>query len=288
MEKAIDPTSKNYLDLPGEDRIKSINKNDRKISLKESTQVFEHYIKPGEKPDMNDILTNPKFGNHKRTNVIYEHSTGSPEDTITEKPVVNHVTEEWVDDRKYESKAKPKDVNYRLALSNSDLESLPSMYQKDFTTPDADIHLIVDKTALEEDNKKNERKLYLDRKPLRNNRLPVKQNLDDSDWGRAFQSFGSDNQNIFDKDLSNFDPRGNSIRKLAPSSFSTSIDNFSGNPRENLDDMMGGISENDMLNSFISKDKKGFKDDLEDKNALREFENEMNANTGSLKLPILI
>ena len=273
------------MDLPGEDKNISINKKDRKISLKESTKVFQHYLQPGEKPDLNDILTNPKFGNHKRTNVIYEHSTGSPQDSITEKPVINHVTEEWVDDRNHQSKTKPQDVNYRLALSNSDLQSLPEMYQKDFSTPDAEIHLVVDKTAMKE-NQKTERKLLIDGNS-NNNGIPEMEE-DDSDWAKAFQSFGENKGNILDENYSNFDPREKDLRSLAPSSFSSNIDNFSGNPRENLNDMMGGISEDDMLNSFVSKDQMGFEEDLEDKNALKEFESKINKKTGGMKLPILI
>ena len=269
------------MDLPGEDKNTSINKKDRKISLKETTKVFQHYLQPGEKPDLNNILTNPKFGNHKRTNVIYEHSSGAPQDSITEKPVVNHVTEEWVDDRNHQSKAKSQDVNYRLALSNSDLQNLPEMYQKDFSTPDADIHLVVDKTALEKKN--SERKLLIDG----DNRVPEMEE-DDSDWARAFQSFGNSQGNLLDQNFERFDPREKNLQNLAPSSFSSNINNFSGNPKENLSDMMGGISEDDMLNSFVSKDQKGFEEDLEDKNALRKFESEMNRKSGSMKLPILI
>jgi hypothetical protein len=171
----LNPLAKSYLDLPGDAHNKNINTKDRKISLKESTKVFEHYMEPGQKPDLQDILTNPKFGNDKRTNVIYEHSTGKPEDAITEAPVVNHVTEEWVDDRNKESRFKPQNVDYRLVMSNSDLQNLPPLFNKDFSTPDAEIHLTVDKTALENTssvliNKANEngnedRKLYIDSIP---------------------------------------------------------------------------------------------------------------------------
>ena len=169
----MNPLAKSYLDLPGNVHNKNIDTKDRKISLKESTKVFEHFMEPGEKPDLQDILTNPKYGNEKRTNVIYEHSTGKPEDSITESPVIHPVTEEWVDDRNQEPKLKPQNVDYRLVMSNSDLQNLPAIFNKDFSTPDAEIHLTVDKTALEgkksilvsKDDSKD-RKLYVDSQPL--------------------------------------------------------------------------------------------------------------------------
>ena len=188
--------TKDYLDLPGQTHNKNVNTKDRKISLKESTKVFEHYMEPGQKPDLQDILSNPKYGNDKRTNVIYEHSTGKPEDSITEAPVVNHVTEEWVDDRNTESRFKPKDVDYRLALSNSDLQNLPPLFNKDFTTPDADIHLTIDKTALNQGasilTKKNEENAVKARKLLIDSRKPKvdeEEFLDDMGDGDVLDNF---------------------------------------------------------------------------------------------------
>jgi hypothetical protein len=188
--------TKDYLDLPGQTHSKNINTKDRKISLKESTQVYEHYMEPGQKPDLQDILSNPKYGNDKRTNVIYEHSTGKPEDSITEAPVVNHVTEEWVDDRNTESRFKPKDVDYRLALSNSDLQNLPPLFNKDFTTPDADIHLTIDKTALNQGTslliKKNDENAVKARKLLIDSRKPKvgeDEFLDDMGDGDVLDNF---------------------------------------------------------------------------------------------------
>lgn len=297
QERALDPTEKNYLDLPGSDKNKKIQGPDRKISLKESTQVFEHYLEPGQKPDLQDILTNPKFGNSKRTNVIYEHSTGKPEDSITEKPVVNHVTEEWVDDRKHQSRFKPEDVNYNLMLSSKDLETLPPLFNKDFAMPDADIHLTIDKTALEgarggvsvkkEAAPEGERKLYVDAAPQK------KQSWggldDDADWKKAFDSFDDSKGNILDADVAQLDPSRDSLESLAPSSFSMNLDSFSGNPKENLEDMMGGVSENDLLNEFVGQDSKGFAEDNEDLLALKKFQRQMGEGAkGAKRVPILI
>lgn len=296
-EDPLNPIDKGYLDLPGEDKNKKIVAKDRKVSLKESTKVFEHYMSPGEKPDLQDLLTNPKFGNQKRTNVIYEHSTGKPQDSITEKPVVNHVTEEWVDDRKHESRFKPQDVDYNLVLSSKDLQKLPPMFNKDFTTPDADIHLTIDKTALATKTKsvtvetdtqpEQERRLYIDSAPGLSQAWGSAE--DDEEWKKAFNSFGNSKGNILDAEIPGLETEDEELAKLAPSSISQSMYNFSGNPKENLTDMMGGVSENDLLNKFVRNESNGFQDNMEDLNALKKFEKQMGDSVkGARRVPILI
>lgn len=288
------PTDKNYLDLPSEDVQKQINKVDRRVSLKQTTKEFEHFVAPGEKPDLRDILTNPKYGNHKRTNVIVEHSSGTPENTVTHAPVVNHVTEEWVDERNHASRHKPKDVDYTLSLSNSDLQSLPALFNKDFSTPDAEIHLTVDKTALEsskpatalvkkDQTKDEERRLGLD--PAN----PGFYNQDENDdWSKAFGSFGNASQ-LLDQDFSKLDPKSSEMRDLAPSSFSANLDSFTGNPSSDQLDLLGGVSEDDLLDKFIRSNAKGFQGDNQDKDAFQKFEEQM-STTGkqARRVPILI
>lgn len=198
---------------------------------------------------------------------------------------MNHTTEEWVDDRGHTPKFKPKEVNYTLSMSNSDLQGLPPLYSKDFDTPDAEIHLTVDKTALNEapklEEKKEdsgERKLLLD--------SPGKS--DEDDWNQVFNSFGK-KENLLDNDFSKWDPKVNELRDLAPSGFSSKIDSFSGDPKENLLDMMGGVSENDLLNSFVKSNTSGFEDDKEDINAFKQFESRMKVgNKNAKRVPILI
>jgi hypothetical protein len=106
----------------------------------------------------------------------------------------------------------------------------------------------------------------------------------DDDWDKAFNSFDKQGGNMMDMDLAGMDPRAGSLENLAPSKFSEQINSFSGSPKENLRDMMGGMSEDDLLNNFVSKNQSGFQDDMEDEKALRRFEKAMNGK-GS---PILI
>jgi hypothetical protein len=261
-------------------------------------------MSPGEKPDIEDLLTNPKYGNHLKTNVIYEHSTGTPEDNITHRPVVNHVTEEWVDKSKDDAKFKPEDVNYTLTMSNGDLQRLPSVYTKDFSTPDAEIHLMVDKTAMDkkdtnstgtlsasivsedphQDN--HERRLVLDKGEPDS----FYNKEEDDDWSKAFNSFGnSSSGNILDEDMKTLDPEYNELKDMAPSSFSRNIDQFTGNPNSDQMNLLGGVSENDLLNKFIQDNSSGFEDDLQDKQAFQNFEKSMSSDKkATMKVPLLI
>jgi hypothetical protein len=133
-----------------------------------------------------------------------------------------------------------------------------------------------------DDDLNKERKLYIDNESSLQNNFN-----DDDEWDKAFNSFGKDNGNLLDMDMKSLNPNGDSLQSLAPSKFSEQIDSFSGSPSENLSDLMGGMSEDDLLNDFVKKNENGFQEDMEDEQALRNFEKQMNSRSPK-KVPVLI
>lgn len=289
-DNSISQDPKEYFEIPDISKNNVSSPDDRNVRLQESTQEFHHYLENGEEPDLQDLLTNPKYGNKKMSNYIYEQSKGIPLNEIDQRPIIGQTTEEWVDDRHQRNKPE-KALNYNFSLTNSDLRSYPDGFTKNYQTNDADIHFSVDKSAMRHFSTKKgktcgKREAVMPRHlktiTRRNNGLRRRRKQDKS-WEKALNSFDSMDNKLLNGDLGSYNPRGELAD--APSDMAKGLMSLDGNPRKNDYDLLGGAMKDLSLSNFINKGMGEFDEDREDRRALSNFEEKMNddgRNMGSI------